>query len=156
MKILSRYKAFILASTALVMFLAANSVEAFVINWKTPAIGITDAETMRVNVSNVGTSPRLLPYIEISGPDGDLLAQFNPTESVMPGKGVSFDLPRDLIRDGGGRLELSANIVIGNPEMKSLSTFLDSVRLTVEILDDATGKVVTFVAIGDTNIFSAK
>jgi len=156
MNICQRLKTLIMASSVLAIFMAASSVEAIITNYKTPAIGVADGQTMRVNVANVGTSDGTLPYIEFLGPDGNLLASFRPTESLTPGKAVSFDLARDSIADGGGRLELNVNIFISDPEIRSLRVALDSVRLTVEILDDATGKVTTFVAIGDPGLFSAK
>jgi hypothetical protein len=91
--------------------------EAFIIDGsKTGMIGITDGQTLRVNVANVGSGAAAFePCIKVYDAMGHLLVELEGNR-LPAGVAMSFDLNRDDIMDSRGRLELRVEIELEDPD----------------------------------------
>ena len=133
------------AMTVMMAVLATPS-EAYIIDGgKTGLIGITDGQTLRVNVANVGSAGALEPCIKVFDAMGNLVAEFEG-DRLTAGMAASFDLNRDDIVDSRGRLELRLETEVEDPDERDARRLRKRVRITVEIFDNATGKTEVFTA----------
>lgn len=128
---------------AVLMAVSAIPAEAFLIQEKTGMIGVTDGQTLRVNVTNLGSNAGPSPHIKVFDAMGNVVARFD-SDRLPAGISMSFDLNRDDILDSRGRLELRVETELEVPDDTNSRRVRDSIRITVEIFDNATGKTEVF------------
>jgi hypothetical protein len=128
------------------MAISATPGEAIIVidGGKTGMIGITDGQTLRINLANVGSSAGAFePCIKVFDAMGNLVAEFEG-DRLLAGMAASFDLNRDDILDSRGRLELRVEIELQVPDDTNTRRVRDNIRITVEVFDNATGKTAVF------------
>ena len=134
-----------LFALTVMMAVSATPSEAYIIDGsKTGVIGVTDGQTLRVNVANVGSSAVALePCVKVFDAMGNLVAEFEG-DRLLAGMAASFDLNRDDILDSRGRLELRVETELEVPDDANIRRVRDSIRITIEVFDNATGKTEVF------------
>ena len=105
--------------------------------------GVTFGQTARLNVLNCGDEQGIIIDYKFLDSDGRVLVRGPEPDRIAPGKTVSYDVNDvNAPRDRFGRIQMRAVVEgIGNPD-----TFQRNVSVSVEVIDNATGKSTLFVA----------
>ncbi len=106
------------------------------------SFGTAIGQTARLNVLNCGDQGFIINWKFLDS-DGRVLVRGPEPDRIAPGKTVSYD-PNDVNapRDRFGRIQMRAVVEgIGNPDI-----FQRNVSVSVEAIDNATGKSTLFVA----------
>jgi hypothetical protein len=137
----------LVALVFLATVLGASPAHAIIIICKSGMIGFTTGRTARVNVVNYG-DPDQRPVavsVKFLNKDGDVLGEFRLTDPLQPGKAAAFDLNRDdLVGAAPGRHELRVEVTYGDPDEKKADDLRNRVRITIEIINNETGKTEVF------------
>jgi len=109
------------------------------------SFGTAIGQTARLNVLNCGDDQGFIINWKFLDGDGSVLKRGPEPRIIPPGKIISFDVNGDELnapRDRFGRIQMRAVVKgIGNPDI-----FQRNVSVSVEVIDNATGKSTLFVA----------
>lgn len=109
------------------------------------SFGTAGGQTARLNVLNCGDAQGIIIDYKFLDGGGSVLKRSPEPHNIPPGKTVSFDLNADELtapRDRFGRIQMRAVVKgLGGPD-----TFQRNVSVSVEVIDNATGKSTLFVA----------
>ena len=113
--------------------LAAMQVQAIII-YDHP-VGITFGQTARMTAANTGARAITIIGVTFLDSEGNVLGQF-PTETIEPGKMISFDLNADDIVRENSRIQI--RIVLSADTSRGLVT-------STEVFENDTGKTTVFI-----------
>ena len=102
-----------------------------------PPFGLAQGQTARLTLFNSGETAIVGPEYRFLNSRGDVLRQSADTIVILPGQFRSFDFdlpnPPPGTPDVFGRVQLRAEVGIGNPDERTL-------HVSVEVFDNVTGR----------------
>jgi hypothetical protein len=103
--------------------------------------GLANGQIARINAAHVGNTNEEPVPIEMLFLDSTGAVLARDTQTVMPGKAVSFDLPFSAFVTTENRIQLRAVVRSAAP-----SEGYESLRISVELFDEDTGKTAVFIS----------
>jgi hypothetical protein len=113
--------------------LGATQTQAIIIDWR--PVGVTFGQTARVTAANTGRTAITITGVTFLDSEGNVLGRF-PTETIQPGKMISFDLDADTIVREGERIQIRP--ILSADTSRGLVT-------STEVFENDTGKTTVFV-----------
>lgn len=114
--------------------LVATQAQAIIIDYR--PVGITFGQTARLTAANTGRAAITITDVTFLDAEGNVLEAF-PTETIQPGKMISFDLNADDLVRENSRIQI--RIVLSADTSRALVT-------STEVFENDTGKTTVFVS----------
>ena len=102
--------------------------------------GLANFQIARLNVVNLGDRENQSAQVELLFLDSTGAILASSTQTIMPGRAVSFDFAFRALGTTGGRLQLRS-VVRGAAPFKTIR----NLKMSVEVFDEDTGKTAVFV-----------
>ncbi len=124
------------AAIVAALALATTQASAIIINDR--PVGIALGQTLRLNFLNMGQESGVIIRYRLLDAEGNVLAQSERPLFLPMGNIVSVDLNRDALTAKSNRIEIRAQVSIGDPNDRD-------VRRSTEVFNNADGRTTVFM-----------